>query len=146
MKNSNNIICPNCNHEFSLNDLQEKIVQEEHVLNFIHKNQPVDGPKIKEDLLMNYRNDRTSLRKLEKEHKIKYQDSPKGFVIDDEFIVILNYPHLKYPTKIKSIDLLKINSIEGRLIAIKGQYLLFEENMAFNIRKHTGFNVQITIY
>jgi len=29
VKNSNNIICPNCNHEFSLNDLQEKIVQEE---------------------------------------------------------------------------------------------------------------------
>ena len=63
----------------------EKIVQEEHVLNFIFKNQPVDGPKIKEDLLMNYRNDRVSLLKLEREHKIKYQDSPKGYVIDDEF-------------------------------------------------------------
>ena len=63
----------------------EKIVQEEHVLDFIFKNQPVDGPKIKEDLLMNYRNDRVSLLKLEREHKIKYQDSPKGYVIGDEF-------------------------------------------------------------
>ena len=63
----------------------EKIVQEKHVLDFIHKNQPVDGPKIKEDLLRNYRTDRTSLRKLEKEYKINYQDSPKGYVIDDEF-------------------------------------------------------------
>jgi len=63
----------------------EKIVQEEHVLNFIHKNQLVDGPKIKEDLLRNYRTDRTSLRKLEKEYKINYQDSPKGYVIGEEF-------------------------------------------------------------
>ena len=63
----------------------EKIVQEEHVLDFIFKNQPVDGPKIKEDLLRNYRTDRTSLRKLEKEYKINYQDSPKGYVIGGEF-------------------------------------------------------------
>ena len=63
----------------------EKIVQEEHVLDFIFKNQPVDGPKIKEDLLRNYRTDRTSLRKLEKEYKINYQDSPKGYVIGEEF-------------------------------------------------------------
>ena len=61
------------------------IVQEEHVLDFIFKNQPVDGPKIKEDLLRNYRTDRTSLRKLEKEYKINYQDSPKGYVIGEEF-------------------------------------------------------------
>ena len=63
----------------------EKIVQEEHILDFIRKNQPVDGPKIKEDLLRNYRTDRTSLLKLEREHKIKYQDSPKGYVIGEEF-------------------------------------------------------------
>ena len=63
----------------------EKIVQEKHVLDFIRKNQPVDGPKIKEDLLRNYRTDRTSLRKLEKEYKINYQDSPKGYVIGEEF-------------------------------------------------------------
>ena len=64
----------------------EKIVQEKHVLDFIHKNQPVDGPKIKEDLLRNYRNDRTSLLKLEREHKIKPKNSTsKAYVIDDEF-------------------------------------------------------------
>ena len=72
-------------------------------------------------------------------------DDYKHFVLDDDFIMTINYPHLKYPTKIKSIDLIKINSIEGSLIAIKGQYLLFEENMAFNIRKHTGFDIKITI-
>jgi hypothetical protein len=63
----------------------EKILQEKHILDFIRKNQPVDGLKIKEDLLRNYRTDRTSLLKLEREHKINYQDSPKGYVIGDEF-------------------------------------------------------------
>ena len=64
----------------------EKIVQEKHVLDFIFKNQPVDGPKIKEDLLRNYRTDRTSLLKLEREHKIKPKNSTsKAYVIDDEF-------------------------------------------------------------
>jgi len=87
-----------------------------------------------------------NLLNLKQKLRNNISDNYKHFVIDDDFIVILNYPHLKYPTKIKSIDLLKINSIEGRLIAIKGQYLLFEENMAFNIRKHTGFDVQITIF
>ena len=64
----------------------EKIVQEEHILNFIHKNQPVDGPKITEDLRRNYRTVKISLLKLEREHKIKPKNSTsKAYVIDDEF-------------------------------------------------------------
>ena len=64
----------------------EKIVQEKHVLDFIFKNQPVDGPKITEDLLRNYRTVRISLLKLEREHKIKPKNSTsKAYVIDDEF-------------------------------------------------------------
>ena len=63
----------------------EKIVQEKHVLDFIRKNQPVNGRKIREDLLRKYKTDRVSLRKLQIEHKIKDQESPKGFVIDSEF-------------------------------------------------------------
>ena len=54
-------------HELPRREL-EKIVQEEHVLDFIFKNQPVDGPKIKEDLLRNYRTDRTSLRQIREEN------------------------------------------------------------------------------
>ena len=64
----------------------EKIVQEKHVLDFIHKNQPVDGTKITEDLRRNYRTVKISLLKLEKEHKIKPKNSTsKAYVIDDEF-------------------------------------------------------------
>jgi hypothetical protein len=82
---------------------------------------------------------------LKEDLRQRVSDEYKHFILDDDSITAFHYPHLKYPTKIKSLDLQKINPIEGTLIAIKGQYLLFEENMAFNIRKHTGFDVQIAI-
>ncbi len=67
------------------------------------------------------------------------------FILDDEEIIHINYPHLHFPEKIKSIDLLKVPIIEAQLIAIKGQYLLFEDNRVFNIRKHSGFDVSICL-
>jgi len=73
-------------------------------------------------------------------------DEYRDFILDDEKIEIFSYPHLSFPKKVKSLDLLKINKIKGRLIAIKGQYLLFDDNTVLNIRKHTGFKVSISIY
>ena len=70
----------------------------------------------------------------------------RNFILDDETIETFSYPHISFPEKIKSLDLLKVNSIEGRLIAIKGQYLLFDDNTVLNIRKHTGFKISILAY
>ena len=39
----------------------------------------------------------------------------------------------------KDFKSIKVNRVEARLIAIKGQYLLFDDNTVLNIRKHTGF-------
>ena len=63
----------------------------------------------------------------------------------DQKIIKIEYPHLYYPEKIKSLDLLKVNKIKSRLIAIKGQYLLFEDNTVFNVRKHSGFDISINL-
>ena len=71
----------------------------------------------------------------------KYRD----FILDDETIETFSYPHILFPEKVKSLDLLKINRIQGRLIAIKGQYLLFDDNTVLNIRKHTGFKISLTV-
>jgi len=72
-------------------------------------------------------------------------DEYRGFILNNERVEIFSYPHISFPEKVKSLDLLKINSIQARLIAIKGQYLLFDDNTVLNIRKHTGFNISITI-
>ena len=75
----------------------------------------------------------------------KLSKSNKKFIDSDNNIIDFNYPHLRFPEKIKSINLLKEPSICDTLIAIKGQYLLFNDNKVINIRKHAGFKVSISI-
>lgn len=60
--------------------------------------------------------------------------------IDD--IIALNYPVVEYPEKVKSLSFDKTNIIEGKLMGIKGQYLLFENGEVLNIRKHTSYHVK----
>lgn len=60
---------------------------------------------------------------------------------EDDIITTLNYPVLKYPEKVKSIDFEKQNVLAGKLIGIKGQYLMFEDNSVVNVRKYEGYVV-----
>ena len=53
------------------------------------------------------------------------------------------YPVISYTEKIKSIRLDKVPEIKGRLTGIKGQYLLFEDGSALNVRNHAGYRVVI---
>ena len=59
-------------------------------------------------------------------------------ILEDEQVVNIEYPVLEYPRKIKSLSLDKIPKIEGTLLGIKGQYLIFDIGV-INIRKHTGY-------
>ncbi len=67
-------------------------------------------------------------------------DLTKFFSENDE-VVTLNYPVLEYSNKVKSLSLDKFHDISGKLVGIKGQYLLLEGGNAMNVRKHTGYNV-----
>ena len=67
------------------------------------------------------------------------------FIDKDNNIIDFNYPHSRFPEKVKSVNFLKENSICDTLIAIKGQYLLFNDNRVINIRKHAGFKVSISV-
>jgi hypothetical protein len=49
---------------------------------------------------------------------------------------------LTYPEKVSSFNLDKVSSIEGTLMGIKGQYLIFDSGV-LNIRSHTGYEVTI---
>lgn len=68
------------------------------------------------------------------------EDLTQYFSENDEIIEI-NYPVLKYPEKVKSLTFDKTPVIEGKLVGIKGQYLIFEDESVFNIRKHTSYFV-----
>lgn len=71
-------------------------------------------------------------------------DIPKSCVSDEKELV-LNFPVLRYPEKIKSLNLSKTPSYEGVLKGIKGQYLLFEDDTVFNVRGNEGSFVGINL-
>jgi hypothetical protein len=65
------------------------------------------------------------------------------FVSENDEIVAFNYPVLNYPSSIQTFSLEKQNQFSGILQGIKGQYLIFDNNIVFNVRKHSGYEVQI---
>ncbi len=60
-------------------------------------------------------------------------------------ILQLNYPVENYPTTLKSLNLDKTPYFSGKLVGIKGQYLLFDNGIVFNVRSFEGYKVNITI-
>ena len=64
--------------------------------------------------------------------------------VDDVASVSIGYPVISYPEKITSFNLDKSPEVQGQLIAIKGQYLMFDTGV-INLRKYAGYNVSINI-
>lgn len=60
---------------------------------------------------------------------------------ENDEITRLNYPVLEYPRKVKSLSFDKSPIVRGKLVGMKGQYLLFAGGEVINIRKHTGYYV-----
>lgn len=58
---------------------------------------------------------------------------------------VIDYPVLEYPTKITSLNLDKEPVIEGRLMGLKGQYLIFDCGV-INIRKFAAYQVTVTTH
>lgn len=52
------------------------------------------------------------------------------------------YPVLEYPQKVRSFNLDKTPEVEGTLVGIKGQYLIFDTGV-INIRKFTAYSVAV---
>ncbi len=61
----------------------------------------------------------------------------------DADVVQIRYPVEVYPTKVASHDLEKTPVVEGTLIGIKGQYLMFDTGV-INIRKYTAYQVAVS--
>ncbi|WP_299012958.1 DUF2797 domain-containing protein [uncultured Photobacterium sp.] len=58
----------------------------------------------------------------------------------DEELLAIQYPVTQYPTKISSHNFDKEPVVEGTLLGIKGQYLIFDTGV-INIRKFTSYEV-----
>ena len=65
------------------------------------------------------------------------------FFSENDEVINLNYPVIEFPLKVKSLSFDKTPLIQGKLLGIKGQYLLFEGGEVLNIRKHTGYVIEL---
>ena len=72
-------------------------------------------------------------------------DEFKDYFKTDSEIVKFNYLREGQIESVKSASLKKTDTIEGKLIGIKGQYLIFEDSTVFNVRSNEGYKVDITI-
>ncbi|MDY0279568.1 MAG: DUF2797 domain-containing protein [Salinivirgaceae bacterium] len=80
--------------------------------------------------------------RIEKLIPMEYQQ----YINPDNTIYEFEYPFIIAPLIKKSVNLEKTPSFRGRLIGIKGQYLLFDDGFALNIRKHAGYLVEFHIF
>lgn len=100
--------------------------------------------------------DKTNWRKMlqndcKDEDLVFWRDQLKKYIPDEVLPYFIennqetqiNFPVLKYPEKPKSLNLEKDKSFTGKLMGIKGQYLIFEDETVFNIRANEGLVVVI---
>ena len=68
----------------------------------------------------------------------------RQYIADDSEVVHIHYPVKEYTKKVTSISLDKQPLINSPLIGIRGQYLIFEGGSVVNIRKHSGYEVELS--
>ena len=69
----------------------------------------------------------------------------RDFIIPANTETHINFPVLKYPEKVTSVNLAKSQEHSGTLMGIKGQYFIFEDGKVMNIRSQEGLVVDLKI-
>lgn len=113
---------------------------------------------ITEVALKNHVGDKTNWRKMlkndiEDENLLEWRERLKSFIPDEAkayFIAHnsetnLEFPVHKYPEKPKSLNIKKELSYQGKLVGVKGQYLIFEDDTVFNVRANEGLVLDISV-
>lgn len=67
----------------------------------------------------------------------------KEYLLHTDETTKIHFPVERYPEKVKSMKLDKFPEIEKKLVGIKGQYLIFDDDSVINIRSHAGYEVTI---
>ena len=107
--------------------------------------------------LKDYMADKTNWRTmLKNEHDdsldlIEAKDEMLGYLSDElveyasdnDDITEIKFPVISYPEKVKSLKLDKAPIVEKKLMGIKGQYLIFEDDTVMNLRSHSGYRIKL---
>jgi hypothetical protein len=67
----------------------------------------------------------------------------KPYLLPGEEPVQLHYPLRDLPPKLTNVHLDKLDEVQGCLLGIKGQYLVWADGRVLNVRNHTGYHVEV---
>ena len=108
--------------------------------------------------LKDYYKDKTNWREMLKMNKNEFDlekeklkcinhlpEEVKNYINNDNKPSNILYPVNKYPETPKSLNIIKAEKFTGKLIGLKGQYLIFEDGTVFNVRSSEGVVVNITV-
>ena len=69
----------------------------------------------------------------------------KTYFLDNGSEVHIEFPVQKFPEKPKSLNFSKTPDYSGKLVGVKGQYLIFEDETVFNIRANEGLVLEFDL-
>lgn len=96
------------------------------------------------NMLRDIRNEEVDLEEAKYEIVDYLDESLQDFVTEDDEVMELKYPVIKYPEKVNSINFDKVPEINGRLAGIRGQYLIFSDGRVINLRRHSGYVIEFS--
>jgi len=96
-------------------------------------------------MLKNEMNFSFDLAAFKKEVLSLVPEDLQQYLKEEEEVLEINYPVQEYPLKVVSSNFDKTPEISGTLKGIRGQYLFFEEGKVLNIRKFTGYEVELSV-
>lgn len=65
------------------------------------------------------------------------------YCVEDQ-VTTLAYPVSDYPDKVRSLKLESVDEIKKILTGIRGQYLYFNQSDVINLRKYSGYEIELT--
>ena len=74
---------------------------------------------------------------------IRAEHGEESILPADRKMLSIEYPVLEYPIKVASHNLDKAGQAAGKLMGIKGQYLILDTGV-LNIRKYTGYSLELS--
>jgi hypothetical protein len=90
-------------------------------------------------------NDATGLLDKKNELLDSFPEELHAFISDNDDTERIVYPVIQLPLKPKSLKLDTTPLVQGRLLGIKGQYWLLDNDRALNIRAHAGYEVKVCL-
>jgi hypothetical protein len=88
--------------------------------------------------------DPADLISLKKQWSSQIESRWPGRLTEEKEIVKISYPVISYPKKVSTVVLGPRRPVEGVLVGIKGQYLIFKDTV-FSLKKHEGYIVKIEV-